>query len=128
MRQITGRRRRRGPRRDHRLGQARRAGEQLGALVRIRAGHAWLEQLTHDPETEIALQLAAAPMQHAEAHAGRDRARLLEQARLADPRRSLDHRRPPLAGAGIRQQRPQHGQVALALQQGRHAGAGTCLG
>ena len=63
LRQITGRCRR-GRRRYHRLRQARRAREQLGALALAGAGQAWLEQPTHDPEPEIALKLAAARVQH----------------------------------------------------------------
>ena len=128
LREIPGRRRRRGLRRDHRLRQARRPREQLSALALVHDRQAWLKQLAHDPETEIALQLAAARMQHRQPQTVRRRARLLEQARLADPRRPLDHRQPPLASTGIRQQPAQHRQVALALQQRRRRCVGAWLG
>ena len=67
---------RRGP--EHRLSERRGAAEvELGGL----------EQLTHDPEREVALELAGASAEH---ETRRERARVGEQRGLADPRRPVD--------------------------------------
>jgi hypothetical protein len=97
-------------------GERRRVGEQLGSLLRGQPGKKRLEQLSHDPVGERALELGAARAQDLHPRLPGSRLPLHDQGRLADSRRSLDHQQ-PLAADG----RPDRGvdrrQLRVALEQ-----------
>ena len=78
-----------------------------------------LEELAHDAERELPLELAAARRQHAEPRGLRDRPRLGEQAGLADPGAALDRCEPPVPVARGVEERAQRGDVGLALEERR---------
>lgn len=113
-----------GARREHALDRLRRAAEEVAALVSGgRQGR--VEQLVDDAEGELALDLAAPGRELGESRAGGGPARLVEQAALADSRRSLhEHQaaRPPPADVGdcLAQLR----DLAVALQQRAHVPVG----
>ena len=80
---------------EHRGRQARSAGEQAGRRTTIPDGS--FEELTNDPETEAALQLAAPRRERL--HRGRRGtvADDLEQRALADPGRALENEQATVA-------------------------------
>ena len=78
-----------------------------------------LEELAHDAEAELALQLAGAGGEDGEL-ARRRGAQAGEQARLPDPGRTLDQQQAPAPGDGIADGGVEHRELGVALQQ-RHA-------
>jgi hypothetical protein len=93
-------------------------GARRGAqLLRLRREQLLLEELAHDPERELLLELAATRDQHARACVRCQTAALGQQPRLADARRSLDgdQARPALGGADDRL--AQGRDLVLALEQ-----------
>jgi hypothetical protein len=86
-----------------------------GAGQRGRVGDA-LEQLAHDTEAELALQLAGTGGQHAQRARGAG-ARVGEQARLADPRRPGDHHDAPAPRSRLADRGVERRQLAVALEQ-----------
>ena len=90
----------------------RGADEQLVA-ARMRQDEA-LEELAHDAERELALELAARGLQRPEVGLCAER---VEQRGLAGARGALDERDPAEPAAGGVQQRGQRPQLVLALQQ-----------
>ena len=93
-----------------------RAGERLRAARRI--GHGRLEQLAHDAEAELALELRRAGGQH-EQLVARTGAQVGEQARLADPGRAADHEQPPAPRRRVGDRGVERRDLGLALDQ-RH--------
>src|SRR5215831_2048043 len=76
-----------------------------------------LEQLPDDPVGELALELAAAGREHPHPRRAGNRARLGQQARLADAGSALDDDEPPAAAPRGIGQGPQRRDLDLALQQ-----------
>ena len=106
---------------EHRRGGRRGAAQQL-----LAAGDDALEQLAHDAERELALELGAAGAEHERAAVGRPPARLGEQRALADPGRTLDEHGPALARRRRVDQREQLCDLTLALDEFRHEGVILC--
>lgn len=71
--------------------RASRAGQQPGAVQRIRRGQFALEQLTDHPEGKASLQLGATGTQHPPAAPPRALATLLYQRGLAYPGAAFDN-------------------------------------
>lgn len=77
--------------------------------------HGPLQELTHDAERELPLQLAAAGRQDPQRALG-GAAQPRQQAALADPGRPLDDQQPAAAAPGGIDQRVQRRELALALE------------
>jgi hypothetical protein len=76
-----------------------------------------LEELAHDAEGELALELAAARGEHAHVlHLG-GRAQLGEQPALPDPGRTLDQREPAVAVRGVIERSAKRFKLAVALEE-----------
>src|SRR5207249_464832 len=75
-------------------------------------------ELAHDPEGEVALELAAARGQHTQARACAS-ACLCEQPRLADSGRSLDHAEAAFAAFRRVDECAQDRELGLALEQAK---------
>ena len=97
------------PAREQRRRQRRGAGQQLGAAGQRR------EQLQHDAEAEVALEVRAAGAQ--DGHAVRRLAGGRRQARLAEPRLALHDQAPPLAAPRGGQHRGDGLELLAPLQQ-----------
>ena len=102
--------------------QAGRALEQLGALVDGRLAQSRLEELAHDAEGEVALELGAAGAQDARGAVVRGGARRGEHRRLADPGWPFDDDGRPGAGARAGDRGLDARQLAVALEQVDGAG------
>jgi len=102
---------------DHAAREARRPGEQARPLVSGGGRQRRLEELAHDGEREVALELGPARGQRPQAGRSRQRARRLQQAGLPHPGRSLDKHEPPATVGGGLDGRAQLGQLGVALQQ-----------
>jgi hypothetical protein len=87
-----------------------------GAVVAVGSGHRALEELAHDPEGEIALELAAPCGEHAHGALGRP-AQAREQPALADAGRSLDDQEASVAGLRGLDERIQSRQLVFSLDQ-----------
>ena len=87
------------------------------ARERVRVGDDGLEQLAHDAERELALELAGAGVEHERVLGARAAPELRQQPRLADPGRALDQDRAPLALRRLLEQRVEQGDLAVALDQ-----------
>ena len=98
-----------------------RAAEQRLARRLVERRERRLEQLAHEREREVALQLGRARGEHPHAGAAAGLAGGLQQPRLAEPGGRLDHREAARAGAGLCGQRVELGELPLALQQLAHA-------
>ena len=83
-----------------------------------------LEELTHDSEGEIALQLRSPRTKHAHAALRSGRPRGPEQRRLADPGRPFDYQEPAAPCAGLGKRRLDLRQFLAPLEQ-RFRGRGT---
>ena len=90
--------------------------QQLGAEIRRRRGERRLEQLPHDPERELALELSASRGQHLELPRVGELPRCAQQPRLADPGGPLDDDQTTLTGAGRIEHRRQCGDLRLTLE------------
>src|SRR5262249_33604981 len=95
---------------EDRPGQGTGAAQQRLALAR-----GALEQLAHDAERDLALELPAARGEYA--HTVRRRSRGAEQPRLADAGRPVDHRDGSVTGAGLGEQGFEQGGLGLAFEQ-----------
>jgi hypothetical protein len=105
---------------EERLYERGRPREELGAELRRDRREQRLEQLPDDPVGKLALEFAPAGREHSHPRRAGDRARLGEQASLADAGTSLDHDEPPLALPGCVGQCLQARDLSFALQE--HAG------
>ena len=76
-----------------------------------------LEQLAHDPERELPLELAAARGEHPEALLLGRRPELGEEPALPDAGGALDQREPALAIDGLGQRGAQRLELAIALEE-----------
>ena len=74
-----------------------------------------VEQLPHEPEAELALDLAAAPAQ--DAVPGRELRARFQQCRLADAGGPLEQQRAAIAARSTFQQARQLGQLGVAIDQ-----------
>ena len=74
--------------------------QQLGAKIRRRRGERPLEQLPHDPERELALELSSSRGQHLELPRVGKLPRCAQEPCLADPGGPLDDNQTTLASAG----------------------------
>ena len=102
------------------LGEAQhRSGQARGALQRsdVEVSHLALEQLAHDAVGKVALHLAAAGAQRRHATARARRRGVLEQPRLADPRRTAQQRGRALVSLRRADHRAQLVALAVALEQ-----------
>jgi len=97
----------------------RRRGVDQQALARGGLGERRLEQLPHDAERELALEVAAVRGQHRHALGPRVSAQLGDEAALPDPGRTLDQHKP--RRLPVAQHPVERGQLPIALQQGRVA-------
>jgi hypothetical protein len=79
-----------------------------------------LEQLAHDAERELALELRRARGEHAQLGA---LAQAGEQARLADAGRTLDQHQPPAAGGRVPDEVVERGDLPVTVQQRHDASA-----
>jgi hypothetical protein len=102
--------------REHGGGRRSGAGQRL---LRPRR-HVGLEQLAHDAERELALELRGAGGEHAQLGT---LAQTGQQARLADPGRTLDQHQPPAAGDRVRDEAVERGDLTIAVQQRHGASA-----
>jgi hypothetical protein len=93
------------------------AMEEPRSALAVRAGEERLEQLAHDAERELTIQLGRARRQDDHPPLRRLRSRCLEQPRLADSGRALDEREPPSPGTCFIDHAAELGQLALALVQ-----------
>ncbi len=107
---------------EQRGGEPGRAGEQRVGLA-APALQGLVEELAHDPEREVLLELGAARSEDREPGLGRGVPRRLHQRRLADAGRPVDqhHAAGALRGPGDRL--PHHGELGVALEQLRGAHA-----
>ena len=94
--------------------------QQLGRLGRGAEGG--LEQLAHDPERELALQLGAPRPQHAHAGGVGEPGGVGQEGRLADPGRALDRHQGAASAARPREGRVDAREIALPLQQSARQG------
>ncbi len=101
---------------EERIGERGGAGEELGALLGGRGREQRLEELTDDPEGEVALVLAGARGEDAQPAADVG-ARLGEQPCLADPGGALDRSHAAVAAACRVCERAERRQLDLALEQ-----------
>jgi len=100
-----------------RRGQPGGSLEQLAAFVIGRVGERRLEQLAHDDERELALELRSAPTQHVHPLALRGGGRGRQHRGLADPGRSLHHQQRPETVARAGQRLLDPGQLVVAFEQ-----------
>ena len=114
-------------RRRQRLEDGRGRGGGAGQEPFALAGQHGLEQLAHDPEREVALEMRAAARQRPHAQSAGAAVQLVEQPALADPRGSLDDHGPGQAPLPA-QDLLERGQLALSLQQRRLANRRTVNG
>jgi hypothetical protein len=91
-------------------------------LARGLGGQRGFEQLAHQREGEVALQLGRTGGQDVEPRPFRDLARGAQQERLAQSHRRLDHDQPARSRRRLADGRLQLAQLRLTLQQ--HAGGG----
>jgi hypothetical protein len=77
--------------------------EQVGAPALRGVHERWLEELTDDAECEVALELGPARAKHSHSARSRSRAGGIEQRRLADPSRALDHEERAPSGISLGQ-------------------------
>ena len=101
---------------EQRRRQTRRAGKQLGSLLRRQRGQERLEQLPHHAVGERPLQLGAAPAKNLRPGRLTQGLRLRDQRGLADARRPLDRQQPP-AGLGRGEQPVDRRQLDVTLKQ-----------
>ena len=102
---------------DERGGEAGRAAQQLRALLLARLGQARLEELADDAERELALELAAARLEHRHLAGAREGRGRRDQPGLADARLALepDHAARAVGGGldGLAERR----QLGVALEE-----------
>ena len=120
------------PLRNGYAGQPQQAGrhagsalQQIGTLELRCLGQRRLEELTHDSEGEIALQLGPPRPQHAHSAVCCRRPRRREQRRLADAGRPLDHHEPAAARASLGQRRLDPRQLFAPIEE-LPGGRGLC--
>ncbi len=106
---------------EQRRRERRRAREELLAPRGRRGRDQRLEELPHDAEREVALELAAPRGEDAHPAGGRS-ADGGEEPRLADPGGALDHHEVAVAAARGVRERVERGQLGVAFQQGEIAG------
>ena len=95
----------------------RRGGRRGRALERTRGRELALEELAYDAVGELALELAHARREHAQAGAGGALAQVGQQPRLADPRRPLDQHEAALPGGRGGDHPVERGQLGVALEE-----------
>ena len=107
---------------DDRPGVGGGAGEQRRERLGTELADHRLEELSHDAIGEVALERAAARLQHPHAAAARQAADTPQQRRLADPARALDEQHAAVALADPRHRHLQQRQLRVPFQQirGRH--------
>ena len=97
------------------------AGEEALALTRLDQQR--LEELPHEPERQLPLEIGAVRGDHPCAAACRPLPQRRDEAALADPRRPLDHHDPRVA-ATVRPKQPlERAELLLALERRNCAGA-----
>jgi len=101
---------------EQRRGERRGTAQPAPSLLRARAVEHRLEQLTHDPVREVALEFRPACRQHPELRRP-GLSRRGDQRRLADPRRSLDHHHRTRAGEHVLPRRRERVELARTLKQ-----------
>ena len=101
-------------------------GARKAALTFHGVGETGLEQLAHNAEGVLALELAAARRQDDQPTRGRTPAPIGDKAGLADPRRTLNEDEPRLAGQRVRDGTVELVQFALALEQAGRPVVGPC--
>ncbi len=102
---------------EERFDERGRPREQLRAEIRRGGREQRLEQLTNDPIGKLALELTAAGGEHPHPRRAGNRARLGEQAGLADAGTSLDDGEPPTAVPCRVAQCLQRRDLGFALQE-----------
>ena len=100
-------------------GHAGRPLEQVVAGAGRDLGQGRLEQLAHDAEGEVALELAAARAQRPRARGVRERAGGADEGRLADARGPLDHEQAAVATLRARHRGLDARQLGVALEDVR---------
>ena len=110
----------RGP--EHGLRRRRGSAQQLA--VGLRHGDQRLEELTHDSERELPLELAASGGEHTEPGFRAQPAGLRDQPRLADPRRPFDDAQPAGAARSALNEGFQRLELTVPLEQPRALRAG----
>jgi hypothetical protein len=102
---------------EQRFHKCRRPREQLRTEIRGGRREQGVEQFADDPVRKLALQLAAAGSQHTHTRRAGNRARLGEQAGLADAGASLDDDKPPTAAPRRVGQCLKRRDLGFALQE-----------
>jgi hypothetical protein len=102
---------------EHRSCEGGGAGQPCLALGRRGARQCRLEQLAHDAEGELLLELASARAQDAQAGASGEPAGLRHQRGLPDARRSLDHEDLPQAAGARTDPLGDRAEIGVAAQQ-----------
>jgi hypothetical protein len=93
------------------------AAEKLSARIRRRRDGQVLEQLSHHPERELALEVVATRCHHLKATALGFCATGPQQAGLADPRRSLDERDATTTPNRFSKHAPEPRKLSLTFDQ-----------
>jgi hypothetical protein len=99
------------------LRQRGRAGDHLVTLLLRQRREIRLEELAHDAEGELLLEVGAAGDEHLEAGLRRERARLGDQSRLPHPGTALDRHDPARARGRRGDDGVQRRELGLALEQ-----------
>ena len=103
---------------EYRLRRLRRAGEPAPSLIRAGGTHDRLEDLAHEPEAQVALELATTSAQDAKRRdVGRGG---VEQRRLPDADGPLDNHDPAVASARVVEELTDLGQLRLPLDEFPH--------
>jgi hypothetical protein len=100
---------------EHRRGAGGRARQPAAPARSRRRPHHGLQQLAHEPEAEIALDLATASPQYGYPRSRRGGG--VQDCRLADSRWALEHEHSPVARSRAGEQRARLGQLGVALDQ-----------
>ena len=106
--------------REERSAEFGRAREQLRSHIFSRRGQRSFEDLPHDSERELTLELAGTGSQHCTAGRARTFSRLPEQPGLANSGAALNHDETSIALTGCAEHRLECGDLGITLEQRRH--------
>ena len=94
-----------------------RGGAGQPALASLPVGERRLEELPHDPERELALELAATRGEHPHVVLLRRPPKLREQPALTDARRTLHQREPAAPARGVLEHGTERLELAVSFQK-----------
>jgi hypothetical protein len=94
-----------------------RGGTGEPALASLSVGEGRLEELPHDTEGELALELAAARREHPHVVLLRGPPELRQQATLPDASRTLNQRQPPTPAGGLLKHGTKRFELGVSFQK-----------